>query len=524
MAILFSKTPRRKDAAGRTVARRRDGRHPTALRRDRFPLAAVRPGRKLPLSRRLRLGVATAYASLQLPVARTWLDPMPLIETPIETLVLGFGGPGTGKGASILAPLVMWLDDPLILVDPQQNASERDVPLRRRIGRTVFIFNSEHADCASIDVLEGLDPTSASFDSELNQIADAMAPIGANPDHKEQRGFTQRMIKIALANIVSSALVEDETPLLTDLIDGLDPEHLLENLAHWAEFGVEDYRNAAKQALFQLSTDPEVMVTLSFFYNSELSWLGNPRKSSKVTGMTRFKTKASDIARDRSDVDWILEPNPQDLDQEGALWRLILSAPRRVRARMPESEARALQHRLWVVVDELPSMAGPGASLFNLMVVHDRQRGIRPVYLAQYPGQIEKAFGKDMLNTWLDAAGLVIYLQPTGDLAKEISDKAGETIALRRTMIDDIGAQGRQAQWSWEDVAAVPLARLQDLPFGQFITFYKGKNRQHTIIDSSPLWFQIPLWRLTVKRAVKAHHGALTGAPSDNARHAVISG
>ncbi|MEM8492242.1 MAG: type IV secretory system conjugative DNA transfer family protein [Pseudomonadota bacterium] len=446
------------------------------------------------MSRSLRHAIAYALRPFGRHVFRSMLDPQPIVSVPVNTLVMVTGPPGSGKGAQVLTPMLALINEPMVYMDPQREAVS-DVPVRRALGRYVFVFDPRIANSASTNVLMDTDPTSGEFRETIDLIADDLCPTGSD-DAKVGEGlkYTHRALMVAIANEVYFAAIESRSPLLTQAVGGLSTSNMIASMELWATEGIPAFREVAADFLFDVGADPEVISGVSSYLQRNLSWLSDKAHARLVTGETDEVADPYDLLGLGEPVDWFFQPG-ENLESTASLWRVLFGTVRRMRRSITKEQATEVGTPTWVVIDEMPKIAGAGARTFDSMVMVDRQKGLIPVFLFQHESQIEQSFGLGVLKAWRDSAALRIILTPDAEAADEFANGCGESYRLEVDYSGDGDGAKAQSQRRWAKGRAVPQNSLMGMQLGDVTAKYTNPNKQTFVLqDTGPLFFAMPLF------------------------------
>ena len=338
--------------------------------------------------------------------------------------LLTVAGSGAGKGLSTIVPNALAWNGPLVLHDPAGETLAIVRQHRESLGRKVRVI-STGADTDGVNVLEFLDPATKHFWQDILSVVAWLEPsTEKKADESSFSGLAKNLCAALIAFVLTSDLVNDgERHLLTVRRLGASPrlKDLLTTMLRDKEAAHGAMANAAGLVLGVMGSDETFAGVMMHFSDLTAAVEGSDDILCGCVAPEK-KFKLVDLLDGETDLFICL---PSDILSS------IPQIPRILLGSLATSFLRRtsrVDHDTLLLIDEMPLLG----KMAVLRTIRDfgRKFGVYLWAIAQNLGQLEQAYGKEDLQSWLGTPEIV-QIYGVGDIesAKMLSERCGDFTA-----------------------------------------------------------------------------------------------
>lgn len=350
------------------------------------------------------------------------------------------GGSNSRKTSNFVIPTVLTYPGNLVVLDPKGEVAAVTARARRERGDVVAIIDhAKPAETAYVNVLDWLDPTLDSFQSDVATVAAQLyEQRGSHAGSSQFFEATARMlIEYALLEMYRPDRETARSLRGVRMLMSTPAAELKTLLAASLEVAREQKDAAPEpwQRVFWAAladragsfaeSDDETFANVLSSANAETKWLSDPSLANTVCGGpegsdTSRAISSSLITKAACSVYACIAP--QVLIANPAYARLLLGVWMSRIIGQPTKSRDTL-----FMLDEAPRL-GRADLLLKVGLEVGRAYGVRVCYVGQSIGSMTETLGENAVRSWLDSARLVILLS-TGDekTARLFSEKVGTT-------------------------------------------------------------------------------------------------
>lgn len=330
--------------------------------------------------------------------------------------------PGSGKSQCHVIPNLLSYEGPAFVLDVKGECYRASADWRRENVGPVYRF-----DPVNPDQSHSFNPLAFVRDDEDYVWEDArfMANMLIVPQSKSDPGWETQGRDLLALIIANVALFQNETPpTMVEVLDrlagvGLDemfddltsPDAPVPSAMRRAAKRFQDMRNEARKQFEGILSGA----------TQHLSAWDGPRLE-RVTKSCDWKPE--DLRNDKPPTIYLCIP-ANEIDNYASVLRVIIGLHVR-RLMLAEPDRSAAQ--ILFMLDELPRL-GEMAPIREALEA-GRSYGIKLWMFAQYVGQLQEAYGREIADGMIGSCGVRIYMNPDAETAEKLSKQLGERESL----------------------------------------------------------------------------------------------